>query len=78
MKFVTDLFTENNGKWFCPMRVAGLLATGVFLFLEIWDVCLKGHNFEAIPFGTAFAAIFGAVGAVITAKGRWVDGNPED
>ena len=76
MNFVKDLVTENNGQWYCPIRVAGLLAILIFLFLEVWNVCIKHHDFDAIAFGTAFAAIFGALGAALTAKGRWVDGNP--
>lgn len=73
---IPDLFTENNGKWFCPVRAVGLLAIGVFLFLEVWTVCVKHHDFDAIAFGTAFAAILGAYTASITAKGKLLEGNP--
>lgn len=78
MNPLKDISTENNGIWYCPIRIAGMLGILVFLFLEVWQVCVKHHDLDAMSFGTAFAAIVGSYAAAITAKGRFLEGNPQD
>jgi len=78
MNFLKDILTENNGTWFCPIRAGGILSLMVFLFLEIWTVCIKHHDLDAVAFGGACAAILGALAAAITAKGKLMEGDPGD
>lgn len=78
MNLFSDCFTENNGKWYCPVRVVGIIAVLVFLFLEVWQVCVKGRDFDAVAFGGAFVAIVGGLTGSISVKGRLLEGNPED
>ena len=78
MNWFGDCLTENNGKWFCPVRIVGMLAILVFLFLEVWQVCVMHKDFDAVAFGGAFVAIVGGWTGSIAAKGRLLEGNPED
>jgi len=78
MSLLKDVTTENNGQWFCPIRIFGCLAALVFLFLEIWQVCIKQHDFDMMVFAGAFASIIAAFAAAITGKGRFIEGNPPE
>lgn len=77
MNFLRDISTENNDRWFCPVRVASLLAVLTFLFLEVYEVVVRHHDFDAVAFGGAFVAIIGAMTGAITAKGKMIEGDPE-
>lgn len=61
-KLLRDCTTENNGTSYCPFRVSGLAlnttSLPTFIGCSIWSTIQTGH-FDAVAFGTAFAAIMG-------------------
>lgn len=64
LKLLKDCLTENNGHSYCPFRVGGAALAGggipTFLGCTITAV-LKTGQFDAVAFGTGFAAMFGGM-----------------
>lgn len=62
-----DCLTENDGVSYDPFRVGGfaLSATGIptFIGCAIWTTVKTGH-FDAVAFGTAFAAMMAGMAAL--------------
>lgn len=66
-KLLHDCLTENDGDSYCPFRVGGfaLSAGGIpsFIGCAIWTTIQTDH-FDAIAFGTAFAAMMTGMAAL--------------
>jgi len=61
-----DLYTENDGKTWCPVRVVGILGSAQFLineqvqFIKTWTM--------AAGYGTELALVIAAVGTAFALK----------
>jgi hypothetical protein len=66
-KLVLDCLTENDGKSFCPVRVAGfglaMTAIPTFITCTLYAVHHTGH-FDFVGFGSAFAAMMAGLGVL--------------
>lgn len=69
VKFIKDLYTENDGETACPGRVALLSGVLVFLVLACVSVYFK-HEFDAQSFGTGFGGLTGGGLVGIWAKSK--------
>ena len=68
MKIIKDSLTGRDNSTYDVLRILGAAGGGAFLFLAIyWVVVLKGA-WDAMAYGTGFAALIGAVGAALWMK----------
>lgn len=64
---LSDLITENDGVSLCPVRIVGLLGAAQFFALTLYQT-LHTHAFDVSSYGSALAAVIGAVGLAFSAK----------
>lgn len=70
MRFVTDLFTEADGKTWDLGRVQGTIGFATFLALAVYSVVVKGAPFNAQEFGIGFGSVSLAYGAMVMLKDK--------
>ncbi len=80
-KLLRDALTENDGRTYCPVRVAGaaLTSTGIPTFIggAVWGA-VQAHGFDLSAFAHAFTVMMGGVallGGGVAAKAM-TDGRP--
>lgn len=61
-----DLYTENDGKTWCPVRVIGILGAAQFLINS--QVQFVKTATMVMGYGTELALVIGAVGAAFALK----------
>lgn len=70
MKFLTDIFTENDGASFCMARLGFALGVLAYIGLSCWTVIYLGKPFDMQGFGIGLGATLGAGGAGIAMKAK--------
>jgi len=70
VKFLTDIFTENNGTSFCMARFGFALGVLTYIGLSCWSVIGQGKPFDMQGFGIGLGSTLGAgsLGIAIKAK----------
>lgn len=68
-KFINDQLTEDDKGTYCPVRCFGVAGAGSFIVFQGWHTIISG-TFDAIQFGTGFAAITAALGTAIGVKAK--------
>lgn len=60
-KLLKDCMTEQDGRTYCPFRIAGagLTSTSIptFIGLSVWSVVKGGQHFSATDFSIAFGGM---------------------
>jgi ABC-type phosphate/phosphonate transport system permease subunit len=67
MKFIRDLFTEDDGVSWCLAKVSAFIALVSYLSNATYSVYL-GHTLDLSAFGTGLAAVLAGGAALIAAK----------
>lgn len=67
MKFIRDLFTEDDGVSWCYARVSSFIALVSYLTNATYSVYL-GHTLDLSAFGTGLAAVLTGGAAIIGLK----------
>lgn len=67
-KFIKDQLTEDdNNSVYCPVRCFGVGGSASFVAFQGWHT-FTTHVFDAIQFGTGYAAVIAAMAAGIGVK----------
>lgn len=66
-KFLTDLFTENDGNSFCLARVSAFLALIVYLIVA-GGLFIMNRPLDMGTFGSGLALVLGAGGGMLGLK----------